>query len=372
MSGAPRTPEEWKRARAEEARLLSDMLRERITALAAVLLPEGRRDGADWRAGARGSKSIRLTGPDRGVYRDFEAGTKGMDPLGTVAALLCNGSLREAVAWSKAYLGYEGLSDNAVARAKAKAEERAAADRAQAKQHDAKRARQARGLWHNAAPLAGSPAETYLRVARGIDIGRLPKPPGALRYSPATWCKTRQGEYPAMVSGLWRQGAAQMVACHRTYLAGHADGRVTKADVEPVRSILGSWPGAVIPLTRGETGRRWRDIEEGELVALGEGIEEGLSVALVKPEWRVGAVGFVGNFGRVILPCWCHVVLCVNNDPPGSPADVAVHGGRLASGRQVPGAVAELEAAGHVVRVAQPPAAFKDWNDFLRGVKRER
>lgn len=376
MGDAPRkTAEDWRRERAEEAREISDMLTDRIEELAPILLPEGVKAGREWRAGSKGSKSIILASGGRhrrGTYTDWEQGGKGQSPLFAVAELICNGSMRDAVAWSRSFLGIEKMHGDELELARKRSEERRAAEEKRAAEAAHKRARTARGIWHNAAPLEGSPAAAYLEGSRGIELARLGTFPGALRYRPDVYCKARQGHYPAMVSSLWRLGEPKMIAVHRTFLDVHEDGRVTKAaGVDPVRSILGSWPGAVIPLTRGEAGTRWKDIEEGELVCLGEGIEEGLSVAMVKPAWRCAAVGFVGNFGQVLLPVWCHVVLAINNDAEGSPAHVAIFGGETPGGRRVPGAIAELEDKGHVVKVARPPSEFADWNDFLRGIRRE-
>lgn len=352
--------EALRRARNEEARHISLELKDRVRDLAPVLLPEGSRQGREWRAGSKGGRSIVLEGPNRGVYRDFERSDRGCDMLAAVSELLCNGSLREAIAWSKSWLGMSGMDAGALELARQRAEERAKKDAEQSKKDTEKRKRQASGIWHGAGPLAGSLADEYLKEARGIDIRRLPRPPSALRYSSEVWCKERRSKHPAMVSSLWRLGEPKMVAVHRTYIDRHPDG-VDKAKVEAPRSILGSWPGAIIPIQRGETGARWKDIEEGELVAFGEGIEEGLSVALVKPTWRVGAVGFVGNFSEIQLPVWCHVVLCANNDPPGSEAAKAIEK-----------AEAKLKEKDHLVLVARPPAEFKDWNDFLRGISRDK
>lgn len=361
------TPEERDRRRKEEVRALAALLQERVSDLAPILLPEGRLEqrGREWRAGSRGGRSIMLAGPTRGVYRDFEAGDKGCDMLAAVAKILCNGSMRDAIAWARSYLGVQDTDGEAYRLALRRAEERRKVDEAKQAELDAKRRRQAGGLWHSAEPLAGGPADQYL-MGRGIDIRRLARPPSALRFNPKTWCQDRRAEHPAMVASLWKIGDPKLVATHRTYLAPRGDGW-TKADVEKPRSILGSWPGAVIPIQRGETGKRWVDIAEGEEVAFGEGIEEGLSIALVRPKWRVGAVGFVGNFAQIVLPVWCHVMLCINNDPPGSQADKAIFGDP-AEGKR--GAVELLEEAGHVVRVLRPPPEFKDWNDLLTGKKR--
>lgn len=351
----------------EEVAAISAMLQDRVDDLAPILLPEGRREGGDWRAGARGARSIRLTGPKRGVYTDFEQSPKGCDMLQAIADLLCGGKLRDAIAWARSYLGLQDASDEAMALARQRAAERRAAQEAKAKQVDAQRIKQAGGLWHSAVPLLDSPADAYLR-GRGIDLRALMRLPGAIRYQPRAWCKDRRAEHPAMVSALFKIGAPKLVATHRTYLAQNAAGGWGKADVTAPRSILGSWPGAVVPIQRGEGAARWADIEEGEVVAFGEGIEEGLSIALVQPSWRVGAVGFVGNFAQIALPCWCHVMLCINNDEPGSAAEKAIFGDPE---RRTPGAVETLEKMGHVVRVLRPPLAFKDWNDLLTGKRRD-
>ena len=361
------TPEERQRRQREEVRAIAAMLQDRVGDLAPILLPEGRIEnrGREWRAGARGGRSIMLHGPTRGVYRDFESGEKGCDMLQAVAVILCNGSVRDAIAWARSFLGLADADAEAYALANKRAEERRKADEIKRADLDVKRRRQAGGLWHSAEPVAGGPADQYLR-GRGIDISKLARPPSALRFNPKTWCQDRRAEHPAMVAALFRLGDPALVAAHRTYIAPHGGGW-GKADVPKPRSILGSWPGAVIPIQRGETDARWKDIAEGEVVAFGEGIEEALSIALVKPEWRVGAVGFVGNFGQVALPVWCHVMLCINNDPPGSEAERAIFGD---PDKNRPGAVRTLEEAGHVVRVLRPPTDFKDWNDLLTGKKR--
>lgn len=355
--------DELKRARRAETEKIGAMLRERVEDLAPLLLPEGRRAGRDWRAGGSGSRSIVLSGPRRGTYCDFRAGEKGTDLLGAIAALRCAGSIREAIVWARAWLGLGAMSPAELARAEQRAAARLEEDRKREARDTARRQRQAGGIWHSAAPIAGTAGERYL-AGRGIALDRLAARPGALRYSANVWCKTRAGQHPAMLASLWKIGSPNLVAVHRTFLDLAPDGTAAKARVDPVRSILGSWPGAVIPIQRGETGARWKDIAEGEMVAFGEGIEEALSIALVQPGWRVGAVGSVGNFARIELPVWCHVMLCINNDPPKSAAGLAIFG-NPATGRI--GAVEALTRRGHVVRVLRPPEGFKDWNDLLQG-----
>jgi len=363
---SPRRPQpDWRRASEEEKEAIAARLVDRVEDVAEILLPEGRRDGHDWRAGPNGAQSIKLTGPRRGVYVDFRQSDKGTDLLGAIQAILCNGSFKDALDWARSYLGMEGMDSEAMRLAAERAAERRRQSEREAQELDAKRRRQAGGIWHSARPIACTMADEYLK-GRGIRLDRLRRVPGALRFSPEVWCKERGGKFPAMVASLWRLGDPQLVAVHRTYLGRTPDG-VGKADIGTARSVLGGWPGAMIPIQRGERDTRWKDIEEGELVAFGEGIEEGLSVALVKPEWRVGAVGFAGNFAQIQLPVWCHVMLCVNNDVPGSKAWKEIYGDQD-TGR--PGAIEQLEKKGHVVRALHPPEEYQDWNDLLRGKKR--
>ena len=364
-----RTWDEAHRRRREELEAIKAALTDRIEDLAPILLPDGARVGHEWRDGRRGSKSIKLRGPAKGTYRDFEAGTRPTGPLDAIAELVCAGSIREAISWSRSFLGMEDVAAEAIARAARRAEERRQRSAADAERERERRAGLARQLWHGAAPIAGTPAESYLRD-RGIDLSELRRIPGVLRYTERAWCAERQAEHPAMLASLWRTGWPQPVATHRTYLE-HRDVGWRKARIASPRSTLGSWPGAIIPIQRGDGDRRWRDLEEGELVAFGEGIEEALSIALIKPEWRVAAVGYVANFAQIVLPCWCHVMLCTNNDPDDSEAAAAIYGGQLTDGSHRIGAVEALEAKGHVVRVARPDARFKDWNDELTGKELE-
>lgn len=360
--------DEAHRRRREELEAIKAGLTDRIEDLAPALLPNGHRIGREWREGRRGSKSIILRGVGQGTYRDFEAGTRAVGPLDAIAELITSGSLREAIAWARSFLGMADASAEAIEKAARRAEERRRTSEADADRERDRRAGLARQLWHGAEPILNSPADRYL-LSRGLDLRRLARVPGVLRYQPRTWCAERSAECPAMVAGLWRSGERQLVATHRTYLE-QRDGRWGKARIASPRSTLGSWPGAIIPIQRGEGDRRWRDLEEGELIAFGEGIEEAIAIALLQPTWRVAAVGYVANFAQIVLPTWCHVVLCTNNDPEDSEAAAAINGAELEGGAYRVGAVEALEGKGHVVRVARPLERFKDWNDYAIGKER--
>ena len=112
-----------------------------------------------------------------------------------------------------------------------------------------KRAEQAKRLWLEAQPIAGTVAEAYLR-GRGITC-ELPR---TLRFHPDAWHGPTARRYPAMVA-----------AVHRTYLRPDGSG---KADIEGDKLMLGNVQGGAVRLTDGPS----------RLVVC-EGIETGLSLA---------------------------------------------------------------------------------------------
>ena len=135
-----------------------------------------------------------------------------------------------------------------------------AATRAQ-RERDAKaeaqrKAEQAKRLWREAQPIAGTVAETYLR-GRGITC---PLPP-TLRFHPDCWHGPTARRYPAMVAAVQGSG---LPAVHRTYL--RADG-AGKADIEPAKAMLGATSGGALRLSDGPSR-----------LVVAEGIESGLSL----------------------------------------------------------------------------------------------
>jgi hypothetical protein len=121
----------------------------------------------------------------------------------------------------------------------------------------AKRAAQAKRLWKEAQPIAGTLAETYLR-GRGITCDL----PPALRFHPDTWHGPTAKRYPALVAAV--QGAG-LPALHRTYLRPDGSG---KADIDPPKAMLGATAGGAVRLTDGPSR-----------LVVGEGIESTLSLS---------------------------------------------------------------------------------------------
>ena len=126
----------------------------------------------------------------------------------------------------------------------------------EAKVKAARRADQAKRLWQEAQPIAGTLAEAYLR-ARGITCPL----PQTLRFHPQAWHGATAKRYPAMVAAV--QGVG-LPAVHRTWLRHDGSG---KADIEPAKAMLGGTAGGAVRLTEGRS-----------VLLAGEGIESTLSL----------------------------------------------------------------------------------------------
>ena len=332
---------------------LSAMLASSAARLAPELLPTGRRDGPHWRCGGVDgtpgqSLAIHLHGDKAGVWHDFSTGEAG-DALDLVAAVLFRGDTRAAISWARRWLGVtDGTAPPPpVRRAPAAVAAVPDADEAQ-------RRRKALALFLSAAPgIAGSPADAYL-AGRGIILAELARQPAALRFHPECWCGEAGRPLPAMLAAI-TDGTGQHVGTHRTWLALDAASTWRKAPLRDPKKTLGPYAGGFIPLWRGASGKPLRQAPAGETVALAEGIETALSVALACPELRVLAAVALPNMARVILPASvAQVILCADNDADNPKADAML--ARAAD---------RFAAEGRDVRIARPPVG-KDFNDTLR------
>jgi hypothetical protein len=314
-----------------------------------------------WRCGdvhgsAGQSLCVWIGGPKQGEWWDFAAGHGG-DMVHLVAAVLYGGSLRDAYGWARHRLGLDSAAPAAVRRAREQAqaaEERQEADAAATAERVRKYAHR---IWLSAQEsILGTPVAAYL-LGRGIDVAELGRQPRALRYHPALHNQESGRAWPAMVAAI-SDAAGRHVATHRTWLEVMPSGNVRKAPVRKPKMVLGAYAGACIRLWRGGTGRSLREAREGEAVDVTEGIEDGLSVALVMPERRVLVAISLSNMGAVLLPPAVHTVrLWTQNDKTNAALLAADRAERL-----------HLEA-GRAVELPRIPREYKDVNDMLRGNK---
>lgn len=350
------------------------LLQARIDALVRELAPDGTRAGKYWMAKnptrddkRAGSFWIALSGVP-GSWRDEATGDKG-DVLSLIS-YITGLDFKHTMEWARDWLGLSRLDDHAIRTARAKVQASSAQDAArEARQLEHKRG-QAFAAWLKGTDkLAGTPVDTYLR-SRGIDLTKLARPPRALRCLGRKHLESGQflpcmlalmtGSVPATrapgaVSA--PEGATKDIpfAVHCTFLKPDGSG---KADVTPPRKIWPSFKGAAIRLSRGETGLTPGEAAKQGLLdtlVLCEGVEDGLSIALACPEYRVWAAGSLGNLAHITLPACCaDVVVAADNDWGKPQAQKQLEAALIALGRQ-----------GRPVRVARSPVG-KDANDALR------
>src|SRR5262245_48227302 len=171
-------------------------LGERIDALVQKLLPNGTREGREYRIGSVAGEPGRslcvwITGPKQGQWFDFSAGIGG-DGLHLVAHVLFRGEIAEALPWARAWLGIDALDPDSIRTYRQAAERRA---REAAEDEERKRAKAFR-IYMEGVTIYGTPAAAYL-AGRGIQVGRL----GAdrlqsLRYHGALWNEESQRKWP--------------------------------------------------------------------------------------------------------------------------------------------------------------------------------
>lgn len=330
-----------------------------------------------------GSFVIDVAGNRRGRWDDFATGDYG-DALDLVAYVLFGGApisreaKREAIRWSKRWLG---ISDNpassaAMAQGTAKlARARAAHEQAQARAQAMAEAnlQKDRGrafiTWTQSSPLKDgvNPAWAYLVEARKIPLDQLLREhgrlPSAVRWSMQKHVETDQ-VVPCLVTGSWF-GDGTFASIHRTFLQPDGSGKLAPAYAGmPQKKIWPrGWKGSFIPLWRGR-GQLSADVaaKKGELqdLAYMEGIEDGLSVICMAPEWRCWAVMASRNFADQDPPACAKSVIAVRDRDPDRKVRARVDGyvaqlRERCEGRELP------------FMETFPDKGFKDFNQMLGG-----
>jgi hypothetical protein len=203
----------------------------------------------------------------------------------------------------------------------------------EAKAEAEKRAAQAKRLWQESLPIAGTLAETYLR-ARGItcDLSR------TLRFHPEAWHGPTARRYPAMVAAV--QGAG-LPAVHRTYLRPDGAGKAGLDGGDKL--MLGGTQGGAVRLADGLSR-----------LVVAEGIESGLSLlcGLLDDPVTLWAGLSTSGLRRLRLPPQPgRLTIATDGDAPGREAAYALAERAHALGWQV-GTI--------------DPGTGRDFNDILQ------
>jgi|DEB0MinimDraft_12_1074336.scaffolds.fasta_scaffold03696_2 hypothetical protein len=306
-----------------------------------------RAGGKEWRARDSSARSMVMQGPERGWWFDFEAGIGG-DIFDFYAVEFCGLSranddfprvLREAAA-------HCGLADGPGPDLDAM-RARKAAQEAQAALQDAadtkRKAALVQALQARSEPLTGSPAAAYL-ASRGIHT--LPK--GWSYLPPVHGLGLPSPHRPALVA--WAVDAAGQVTGGQRVLILE-DGR--KAPEDPRKVGFGSIGGS--------PARIPAQVEGGPL-CIAEGPETAAAIAQATG-FEVWAVFGVGGFETAPAPLDRQVILCPDQDAPGSPAAKAFDAACDAQARRG----VDLWTA----RAPEPKGSKRDLADTLQDSGRE-
>lgn len=366
------------------AREISDMLAGKIDrlcdalALSGAVIQGGLQALNPTRADRNpGSFVIMVSGNRQGRWDEYATGHYG-DALDLVAYVSFGGwpitreGKAEALRWAKRWLGIGDSGRISAADSARMQRARAAMDEAKARaegmalaDQDRNR-RRAQAMFLEAKPLEpGLPGWTYLTEARGIDLERLERLPWAVRSHHGMRHVESDRVVPCLISALlFADGSFGGV--HRIFL--EPDGR-SKLKVDPGIPVKKIWPrgwhGATIPISRGKTKLAPRAAHEAGLsdeCAFAEGVEDGFTLALLTPEWRVAVVGASANFAKIDPPvCAGAVIVARDND-----RDRKVRAGVTA---KVDVLREACEARSLSFFETWPDRGFKDFNDMLRGVR---
>jgi DNA primase len=200
---------------------------------------------------------------------------------------------------------------------------------------------EARAVWNNAAPAAGTPAETYVQ-ARGITT---PLPPSIRFARTYAWRDRETGEVgpnlPALI-GAVVDAAGDVTGIQRIFLA---DGGRAKARMRNPKRTLGRVLGGALRLGP----------PAAELIVC-EGPEDGLTLAQELPGASVWAA-----LGTSMMPAVQY---------PPEVRSIVLAGDNNAAGRgAVDAAALALTDAGYAVRTMYPAEGFADFNDMHRGIR---
>ncbi|MGL5447532.1 MAG: DUF7146 domain-containing protein [Rhabdaerophilum sp.] len=316
-------------------------------------------------AGEKGQSLRICRRPGRlGMWKDFSSG-EGGDVLALVHAALNHADYTVTIKWVRGWLGLAQTISPEERRAR---ERKAEEQRRQSEEQEA-RERQGRrnaalAHWLDGKPILGTPAERYL-LGRHISFQALGRWPGALRFHPAMRCPVTKRDQPCLLAKLDGPDG-EVMTVHRTFLMQHADGRVTKADktsggdLDDAKLAFGAYAGGWIPVWKGKSGKGLKLLAAGEWVAVTEGVEDALTVAMARPDLRVLSALSLSNIGGLQLPERVGgIYLCADNDVKPD----AIEGFRRARAR--------LEERGFAIREVRPPAQFKDFNEWAAHLARE-
>ena len=315
-----------------DASELARRLAREAEAICRRYLSNGRRQGHYWTVGdvrntPGRSMFVRLSGPESGP---------GAAGHWTDAASAEHGDLLDVIRESCGLVHFRDVADEArrflsLPRAEPRRTPKPVGAPVPARSPQA-----AQRLFAMSRPIAGTPAETYLRK-RGIANLRGAK---SLRFHPR--CYYRPGDdaptenWPAMIAAVTDLGGA-ITGAHRTWLDPSGE---DKAPIESPRRAMGDLLGNAVRFDGAE-----------DVMAAGEGIETVLSLRSVLPAMPMVAALSAAHLSAILFPLRLRrLYMLRDNDAAGQGAAASL--------------IDRARAAGIEVIVLSP--TFDDFNEDLR------
>jgi hypothetical protein len=348
-----------------EAAELARELGARMHSLAPELLPRGKRNHVWWRVGSLAgeegqSLAVNLGGLKRGRWYDYASGEHG-DALDLVAQIACHGDLVAAMDWARQWLGRPECPRERPAPT-------AGSGRAMAEDQLVRHRKRVMAIWLASNPLERGDFVWRYLADRGIDLGRLPRLPAALRCHPGLWNWESRRAWPAMVA-LIGDAEGRNCAVHRTWLAERNlafedQPKVGKAPLQDPKLSLGAFRGGYIRLWRGNGGP-WNSLKPGEALLLAEGIEDLLSYVQFEPQWRAACAVSLSFMMAIALPPEFTEIRILSQRDPRITADGK--GVQLSPARRLlRKVITRFEAEGRTVYYWAPPVYVKDCNEYVQ------
>lgn len=267
-----------------------DRLNDMADTVAEACIPDGRREGSYWRGDLHGKISVHIKGSRVGMVGAWQ-GQFGDKTGGNLIRLIelafgCD-SHGEAVRIAKEkFLGIRKRELTAEEKRKWAQQQEASKKKAEKRRQDEQREQEravetVRSIWHEAVPIAGTPAEAYLN-SRSIFM---PTWPASLRFHRGL--RLGMETHMALVGGV-QAPDRKLVAVWRIFIG--PDGRAL-TDASGRKLKLGFGPA---------TGGAVRLGPVGETLRVAEGVETSLAVQLLTrgtaPVWSLlstsGMIGF--------------------------------------------------------------------------------
>lgn len=208
-------------------------------------------------------------------------------------------------------------------------------------------------------------------TARGIDFAKLRHVPRSIKFLPNhKW--EENVKFDCMIAAMFMPDG-NIGAVHRTWLDPIDMGK--KAPIylpkhdgtmqHKPRKIYPAFEGCFIPLWRGKSGKNRKDApKKSDIIVICEGVEDGLTLAMLMPDARIDVVGSLGNMRHYEPPeCCKQLIIAADRDWGKAAALEQLEATKIALALK--GQPDPISPKRFDVKCMFPPEPYKDFNDAL-------